>query len=84
MLTVGFAGVGRMGFAMARNLLAAGFPLVVWNRTAERCAPLVDAGIPAAASAAVLLEEALSNGLADADIASVIGLLTNQLATEEP
>ena len=33
-----------MGLAMARNLLGAGFPLVVWNRTAERCAPLVDAG----------------------------------------
>ena len=43
-LTVGFAGIGRMGLAMARNVLGAGFPLVVWNRTAERCSPLVDAG----------------------------------------
>jgi len=33
-----------MGSAMARNLLTAGFPLVVWNRTAERSAPLVEAG----------------------------------------
>ena len=38
-----------MGLAMARNLLAAGFPLVVWNRTAERCTPLVVAGAKAVA-----------------------------------
>ena len=38
MVTVGFAGIGRMGLAMARNVLGAGFPLVVWNRTAARCA----------------------------------------------
>lgn len=43
-MTVGFAGIGRMGLAMARNLLRAGFPLVVWNRTPERCLPLVDEG----------------------------------------
>jgi 3-hydroxyisobutyrate dehydrogenase/2-hydroxy-3-oxopropionate reductase len=44
---------------MARNLLAAGFPLVVWNRTADRCAPLVDAGATSAAEPA---------GLAGADV----------------
>jgi 3-hydroxyisobutyrate dehydrogenase-like beta-hydroxyacid dehydrogenase len=58
-MTVGFAGIGRMGLAMARNLLAAGFPLVVWNRTAERCVPLVDAGARAAAE---------PRGLADAEV----------------
>ena len=39
-----------MGLAMARNLLGAGFPLIVWNRTAARCAPLVDAGAAVAAA----------------------------------
>ena len=58
-MTVGFAGIGRMGLAMARNVLAAGFPLVVWNRTAERCTPLIDAGARAAAE---------PTGLADADV----------------
>jgi 3-hydroxyisobutyrate dehydrogenase len=43
-----------MGLAMARNLLGAGFPLVVWNRTAERCTPLVGAGARAAAEPAAL------------------------------
>ena len=31
--TVGFIGLGRMGLPMARNLLRAGFPLVVHNRS---------------------------------------------------
>jgi 3-hydroxyisobutyrate dehydrogenase len=33
-----------MGSGMARNLLGAGFPLAVYNRTAEKAAPLVEAG----------------------------------------
>jgi len=41
---VGFAGLGLMGSRMAENLLKKGFPLAVWNRTAERAAPLVKAG----------------------------------------
>jgi 3-hydroxyisobutyrate dehydrogenase-like beta-hydroxyacid dehydrogenase len=41
---IGFAGLGLMGSRMAENLRAKGFPLTVWNRTAERCEPLVRAG----------------------------------------
>jgi 3-hydroxyisobutyrate dehydrogenase-like beta-hydroxyacid dehydrogenase len=47
---VGFAGLGLMGSRMARQLLAKGFPLAVWNRTAERCRPLVEAGARPAAT----------------------------------
>ncbi len=43
-----------MGLLMARNLLRAGFPLLVWNRTADRCATLVDAGATAAAEPVAL------------------------------
>ena len=32
-MRIGFAGLGRMGLHMARNLVSAGFDLVVWNRT---------------------------------------------------
>ncbi len=32
---VGFCGLGIMGSRMAANLVRAGFPLTVWNRTAE-------------------------------------------------
>ncbi|MGB8837870.1 MAG: NAD(P)-dependent oxidoreductase, partial [Candidatus Acidiferrales bacterium] len=42
--TVGFIGLGLMGKPMALNLLKAGFPLVVWNRTAARAQELVSEG----------------------------------------
>jgi 3-hydroxyisobutyrate dehydrogenase-like beta-hydroxyacid dehydrogenase len=41
---LGFLGTGRMGTPMCRNLLRAGYRLVVFNRTAERAQPLLDAG----------------------------------------
>jgi len=47
---VGVAGLGTMGAAMAANLLRAGFPLTVWNRTAERAEPLRAAGAAVAAT----------------------------------
>jgi 2-hydroxy-3-oxopropionate reductase len=37
---VGFIGLGLMGMPMARNLLRAGFPLVVHNRTREKAETL--------------------------------------------
>nr|WP_268825451.1 NAD(P)-dependent oxidoreductase [Streptomyces collinus] len=46
---VGFIGLGVMGRPMALRLAAAGTPLVVWNRTAERAEPLRAAGAEVAA-----------------------------------
>jgi 3-hydroxyisobutyrate dehydrogenase-like beta-hydroxyacid dehydrogenase len=42
--TVGLIGLGLMGAPMGQNLLAAGFPLVVWNRTKEKADRLVQSG----------------------------------------
>ena len=47
-----FLGLGALGAPMAANLLAAGVPLVVHNRTREREAPLQAAGARVAASPA--------------------------------
>ena len=47
---VGFIGLGLMGRPMAANLLKAGFPLTVWNRTASRIELLVNQGAKAAAT----------------------------------
>lgn len=47
-----FVGLGALGAPMAANLLAAGVPLTVHNRTRERDAPLVAAGARAGASPA--------------------------------
>lgn len=41
---IGFAGLGAMGEAMALRCVGAGLPLMVWNRTVARCAPLQAAG----------------------------------------
>ncbi|WP_375431639.1 NAD(P)-dependent oxidoreductase [uncultured Friedmanniella sp.] len=44
MTDIAVLGTGTMGAAMARNLLRAGHQVRVWNRSAERAAPLADAG----------------------------------------
>lgn len=44
MKSIGFIGLGKMGSAMAGNLLKAGFKLHVYNRTAEKAAALVAQG----------------------------------------
>ena len=41
---IGFIGIGTMGEPMANNLLRTGIPLMVWNRSAQRCEPLSRAG----------------------------------------
>lgn len=38
--TLGWIGLGRMGFPMAERLLAAGYRLKVWNRTRSKALPL--------------------------------------------
>ena len=43
-LSVGFIGLGNMGRPMAHNLLDAGFPLTLFNRTAARADALRQAG----------------------------------------
>lgn len=56
--TVGVVGLGIMGAPMALNLLRAGFPVVVWNRTPERIGPLADAGAQPADSPCELTAQA--------------------------
>jgi 3-hydroxyisobutyrate dehydrogenase len=51
-MPVGFIGLGLMGEPMARNLLRAGTPLVVWNRTRSKCELLENAGAAVAENAA--------------------------------
>ena len=41
--TVGLLGTGRMGAAMAARLAAAGYEVVLWNRTPEPAATLAAA-----------------------------------------
>lgn len=50
--TIGYVGVGLMGAPMTRRLLAAGYDVVVWNRTREKILPTVEAGATEAESPA--------------------------------
>ena len=47
---IGFIGLGVMGRPMALNLLKAGYPMVVWNRTRSKMKPLLEAGAEGADS----------------------------------
>jgi 3-hydroxyisobutyrate dehydrogenase len=47
--TVGLIGLGLMGGPMGRNLVRAGFPVVVWNRTKAKADDLVREGAKLAA-----------------------------------
>ncbi|WP_367083514.1 NAD(P)-dependent oxidoreductase [Pseudomonas sp. HOU2] len=69
--SLGFAGIGLMGLPMCRRLLAAGYPLTVWNRNPAKCAPLVEAGARQVASPAELCEHADMVMLCLADTAVV-------------
>ncbi|WP_415922671.1 NAD(P)-dependent oxidoreductase [Tateyamaria sp. SN6-1] len=60
-------GTGLMGLPMARNLAAAGVPLTVWNRTADKARPLEAHGVQVA--------ETLADAVRGADI--VISMLSD-------
>ncbi len=56
--TVAFIGLGAMGAPMASNLLAAGFPLRVFNRSAERARAFARPGASVCASVAEAVQGA--------------------------
>ena len=57
MKRIGFIGLGLMGSGMSMNILKAGFPITVWNRTASRTEPLAKAGAKVAKSPREVAEQ---------------------------
>ena len=53
-MKIGFIGLGQMGAAIAANLLRAGHEVTVWNRSAAKAKPLLQAGATLAANPAEL------------------------------
>ncbi|MFJ5064234.1 NAD(P)-dependent oxidoreductase [Streptomyces nigra] len=74
-MDVGFIGLGVMGRPMALNLARAGTPLVVWNRTPDRGAPLHTAGAHVAESPAEVFARAGTVFLMLADDTAVDAVL---------
>jgi 3-hydroxyisobutyrate dehydrogenase-like beta-hydroxyacid dehydrogenase len=56
MTDVSVIGTGRMGAALARAFLGAGYSTCVWNRTAARTQPLADLGAEVAPTAVAAVE----------------------------
>ena len=54
---IGYIGLGEIGAPMARPILAAGYSVVVWNRTHEKAKKIVDAGAEIATSPVDLAEK---------------------------
>ena len=59
-MDIGFIGLGVMGQPMALNLVRAGIKLIVWNRSADRTAPLLAAGARVAADPDQLFRETVT------------------------
>ena len=81
-LTVAFIGLGKMGAAMAANIRRAGHPLVVWNRSPGKAAPLLELGArlaltpaAAAAEANVVISSLFDDGSAKAVASEPDGIL---------
>lgn len=91
---VAVLGLGTMGGRMAAHLLAAGHPVVVWNRSAEKAAPLVGRGAVlastprAAAEGADIVLAIVRDDMAsrqvwlDTDTGAVQGLAAGAVAIE--
>jgi len=80
---IGFVGLGAMGLPMATNLLAAGYHLMVYNRTASKAEPLIAKGAHRAERAG---DVAHPGGIVVsmlADDASVKALVTGEDALAE-
>ena len=74
-MKIGFIGLGRMGAAMAANLVKAGHEVSVFNRSPGKSRPLVELGAHEAADVAgACLGEAVITMLADDEAASGIVL----------
>src|SRR5271170_1021377 len=71
-MNIAYIGLGRMGGGIAANLLRAGYPVTVYNRTREKADALAAAGAKVASSAA--------EASADADV--VMSMLADDQATE--
>jgi 3-hydroxyisobutyrate dehydrogenase-like beta-hydroxyacid dehydrogenase len=74
-MKIGFIGLGRMGAAMAANLVRAGNDVTIFNRSPGRSGSLIKLGAHEAASVAAACQgEVVITMLADDDAASAIAL----------
>jgi 3-hydroxyisobutyrate dehydrogenase-like beta-hydroxyacid dehydrogenase len=86
-MRIGFIGLGNMGAAIAANLLRARHEVAVWNRSAEKARPLIEAGATlvdspkaAATSSEVVFSMLADDGALKAVLGGEHGLLAGMKA----
>lgn len=57
-MNVAFIGLGRMGSAIATNIIKKGLPTTVWNRTASKAEPMIALGAKTAPTARQAVKDA--------------------------
>ncbi len=72
-MEIGFMGIGLMGLPMAQRILAAGEPLIVYNRSPEKVEPLRDLGVAIAPDPETLIRTS----------SCIVLMLTNAQAIRE-
>ena len=79
MLKVGYIGLGLMGKSIARNILKAGFPLVVHNRSQAAVDELVQEGAQRADSPAQVAGQEGCPGVSLARLPRSLAVMSGQL-----
>lgn len=77
--TLGFVGIGLMGKPLTLRLLAAGFPVNIWNRTAAKLDEVQNAGASVCASVGELVKASDVVILCLADTAAVETVVKEQI-----
>jgi 3-hydroxyisobutyrate dehydrogenase-like beta-hydroxyacid dehydrogenase len=86
-MQIAFLGLGKMGSAIAARVLAAGYPLHVWNRSPGKAEPLAGLGAQAALSPAAAVAEAdvvMTSLLDDASLTTLFDPSAPVLAAMKP
>jgi 3-hydroxyisobutyrate dehydrogenase-like beta-hydroxyacid dehydrogenase len=85
-MRVALIGLGNMGAPIARNIVKAGHDLIVWNRSPEKAADLVEAGATLAATpaAAAAAAEIVFTMLADDRAAEAVVFGPDGLMSADP
>jgi len=89
-MKIGFLGLGKMGAAIATNLVRAGHNVAVWNRTPEKARPLIEAGATLAVTpkevatgrdvvVSMLADDAVVDGVMSGEAGILAGLAAGAL-----
>ncbi|WP_309045465.1 NAD(P)-dependent oxidoreductase [Marinobacter sediminicola] len=82
---IAFLGIGLMGTPMARNLLDAGFPMTLWNRTTSKCEPFAsEARVAESSVDAVRTADVVITMLENSDVVDQVLVASGAMAALKP